>query len=298
MHPRNDAPGHEGLPLIDSAGEEARAEPGVELSRRTFLRRGGLVATGLMVGGSSQLWLMAQRAAAHGTIQQYSGIWGQRTVYEITGNLTSFGYRPSFHDRMNSWLEFWYNNTPSNFLKPIRVWSIGVHNDDRVSESHNAGRGFDLSRIQATGTDGDLHRRFFGRYDIWRNWDATALAAERRRYWATAASAHHHFQDVLTYLYDSDHHSHIHMDNLQSGSGNSSYHTGSRAQTLNVQACCRYIWGKSTTIDGIWGPQTRDHSTDVLRRIGRATGTIASSQGNWLAFNRASLRKGYGTEAY
>jgi hypothetical protein len=267
------------------------------LSRRTFLRRAGMATAGIVLGGSAPLWLPARGATAHGTIESFPGIGGQRTVYELSGNLAEFGYRPSFHDRLGSWIEFWYDNTPSNFLKPIRVWTLGVHNDDRVSEAHNAGRGFDLTRIYATGTDGDLHRRFFGRYDIWRDFDADSLRNARVNYWATAASAHHHFQHVLTYPYDAEHHTHIHIDNLVSGDGNSSFQTGSDAQVFHVQSCCRWIWGKSTTIDGIWGPQTRDHSTDILRRIGRDSGTI-TSQGNWLAFNRASLRKGYGVQEY
>lgn len=275
-------------------------EPGhsTEMSRRVFLRRSGIVVAGIAAGAGSQLVLPAGHAAAHGTIESYPGVWGQRTVYEVTGNLASFGYRPSFHDRMSSWLEFWYNNTPFNFLKPIRVWTYGVHTDSRVSEAHNNGRGFDLSRIYATGTDGDLHRRFFARHDLWKDDPADQLANTRRHYWATSASIHHHFQHVLTYLYNAAHDNHIHIDNLVSGSGNSTFHTDSRAQVQHVQACCRYIWGKSTTIDGVWGPQTRDHSTDVLRRIGRESGTIASSQANWLAFNRASCRKGYGVESY
>jgi hypothetical protein len=268
------------------------------LSRRSFLRRAGLATAGIAIGGSAPLWLPAVGASAHGTIETFSGVWGQRTVYEVTGDLTDFGYRPSFHDRMNSWLEFWYDNTPLNFLKPFRVWTLGVHNDSRVSEAHNAGRGFDLTRIYATGSDGDLHRRFYARYDLWKDWTGDAFTNVRRQYWATAASAHHHFQHVLTYPYNADHHSHIHIDNLVSGDGNSTFHTDSEAQVLNVQACCRFVWGKSTDVDGVWGPQTRDHSTDVLRRIGQDSGTIASSQANWLAFNRASLRKGYGTQEY
>jgi hypothetical protein len=284
-------------PEFDS-GEPTGPRDAELLSRRIFLRRAGVATAGIILGGSAPLWLPARGATAHGTIETFPGIWGQRTVYEVTGNLASFGYRPSFHDRLNSWLEFWYLNTPSNVRKPIRVWTLGAHNDSRVSEAHNAGRGFDLTRLYATGADGDLHRRFFGRYDIWKDFDAARLRAARVNYWATAASAHHHFQHVLTYPYDADHHSHIHIDNLVSGSGNSTFHTDSEAQVLHVQSCCRWIWGKSTTIDGIWGPQTRDHSTDILRRIGRGSGSIASSQANWLAFNRASLRKGYGTEEY
>lgn len=273
-------------------------DPGdVALSRRALLRRSGAAAAALAMGGSAPLWLPG-RTEAHGTIRSYPGVWSQRTVYEVTGDLASFGYRPSFHDRMSEWLEFWYLNTPSNVLKPLRVWTVGVHNDDRVSAAHNSGRGFDLTRLYATASDGQRHRRFFARYDIWRNYSGDRLRATRRNYWATSASLHHHFQNVLTYAYNSDHYNHIHIDNLVSGGGNSRFDTSSRAQVLNVQACCRYIWGKSTTIDGVWGTQTRNHSTEVLRRIGRGSGTIASSQANWLEFNRASCRKGYGVQSY
>src|SRR6266508_2072823 len=119
------------------------------------------------------------------------------------------------------------------------IQTYGAHNDDRVSEAHNNGRGFDLSRIYATGTDGDLHRRFFARHDIWKDWTGDAFTEARRHYWATAASAHHHFRNVLTYLYNADHDNHIHIDNLVSGTSNSEFDTGSEAQVQHVQACCR-----------------------------------------------------------
>lgn len=271
------------------------SQPGVNLSRRRML---GLTASG-MAAGAAGLLLPASAAQAHGTLEQYSGIWGQRTVYEANGDLTSFWYRPSFHDRLNTWLEFWYLNTPSNYLKPMRVWSLGAHTDHRVTEAHNEGRGFDLTRIYATNSAGDLVRRFYGRYDVWKDWAAgDTKSLTRRHYWATSASLHRHFQHVLTYEYNSDHYNHIHIDNLVSGLGNSTFDTGSRAQVVHVQACCKWLWGKSTAIDGVWGDQTRTHSTEVLRRIGQASGTIASSQANWLAFNRASMRKGYDVEEY
>lgn len=262
------------------------------LSRRRML---GMVAAGAAAGSAGAL-LATAGASAHGDIVTYDAIWNQRTVYEGTGNLASFGYRPSFHDRCRDWLQFWANNVPgTGFNTPFRVWSLGVHTDHRVTEAHNNGRGFDLTKIYTTNENGNLIRRFNARYDQWRG---SADAAQiRERYWATAASLHHHFQHVLTYLYNTDHHTHIHFDNLVSGSGNSDFSTGSTAQVQHVQACCRFVWGKSTTIDGVWGPETRNHSDAVLQRIGRS-GSLTSSQANWLAFNRATLRKGYGTENY
>lgn len=266
---------------------------GSGLTRRRML---GLTAGG-MAAGAAGLLLPAAPAQAHGTLKQYPGIWGQRTVYESNQQETAFWYNPDFHQRLNSWLEHWYFHTP--YYKPMRVWTYGVHTDHRESTAHNAGRGFDLTRIYASNSSGDMARRFFGRYDIWKDWAAGEKKnTTRRRYWATSASLHHHFQNVLTYAYNTAHHDHIHIDNLVSGMGNSSFSTGSRAQVVHVQSCCRWIWGKGTTVDGVWGSQTQQHSTEVLRRIGRASGTIANSQSNWLAFNTATTRKGYDVQQY
>ena len=81
------------------------------------------------------------------------------------------------------------------------------------------------------------------------------------------------------------------------GTGASSFDSSSRAQVLHVQACCRYLWGLGTTVDGVWGSQTSSHATRVLRAAGVSTGGIGT-QSRWLAFNRASMRKGYGTQSY
>ncbi|MGH3741703.1 MAG: hypothetical protein ACRDT8_08795 [Micromonosporaceae bacterium] len=264
------------------------------MSRRVLLR-GGVAAGALALGAGSQL-LVPGRAEAHGDITVFPGIGGQRTRYEATGNFASFGYRPSFHRRMGNWLEFWNTHTP--YSKKIVVWSYGVHTDSRVSEAHNAGRGFDLTRLYPTGTDGKRHLRFSARHDKWKNYGVQAKRRNRRWYWGTAASIHHHFRNVLTYYYNADHDNHIHIDNLESGLHSPSFHSGSRAQVQHVQACCRWIWGKSTTVTGNWNAQTADHTTQVLRRIGRGDGTIVSSKDNWLAFNTATCRKAYGVQAY
>jgi hypothetical protein len=260
-----------------------------EISRRRAL---GVLGGGVVLGSTGAL-LPGTPAMAHGEIESFPGVGGEPTVYEVSGNLSSFGYRPSFHQRMGDWLQFWFDNTPAFFRRPARIWTFGVHTDSRPSEAHNAGRGFDLTRIYATGNDGDRHRRFFGRFDLWRDNPPAELADIRRHYWATAASLHHHFRNVLTYAYDADHHNHIHIDNLVSEMGPSHFDTGSRAQVVNVQACCRFIWGKNTDVDGVWGPQTNQHSHEVLVRIGEG-GFLTGPQEKWLRFNRASCRQGYG----
>ncbi|NHA68051.1 hypothetical protein [Phycicoccus flavus] len=257
-------------------------------SRRLLL--GGALAT-TALGGLGLA--TAGPAAAHGTIQTYPGINGARTYYEVNGGAGSWGYRPGFHDRLNTWLKFWNANTPSSWGDASRVWGYGAHYDGRYSEAHNAGRGFDLSRIYVGS-----NRQFFARQDLWRNYADADMRRNRRHYWATSASIHYHFRNVLTYLYNADHANHIHIDNLVSGSGNSTFSTGSGAQVQHVQACCRLVWGLNTTIDGKWGSQTASHSTRVLRAAGVSSGGITTSQAKWLAFNRATTRRGYGTQSY
>ena len=211
-------------------------------SRRSIL--GGAAGAGALglVGAGAAGIATAGPASAHGTITTYAAINGARTVYEVNGALTAWGYRPSFHDRLNSWLAFWNANTPSSYADASRVWGYGAHTDHRVTEAHNNGRGFDLSRIYTGST-----RRFTARYDIWRTWSGSDLTTARRHYWATSASAHHHFRNVLTYLYNAGHHNHIHIDNLVSGTGLSTFSTASSAQVQHVQACCRYLWGLGTS---------------------------------------------------
>lgn len=259
-------------------------------------RRIFTLAAGGAVAAASGVLLPASPAGAHGTISSYPGIGGQPTVYEGTGARASFGYRPSFHDELGQWLDRWYTNTPTSYLKPMRIWTLGAHYDGRYSEAHNAGRGFDLTRIYTT-INGSMTKRFDANYGQWRNLSGDTLATVRRRYWATSASLHYHFRNVLTYLYNSAHWNHIHIDNLVSGTGYSTFAPGSGAQVQHVRACCRYIWGKGTSLSGGWTDDVRQDAHEVMVRIGKG-GNLGYSQSHWLAFNLASMRKGYGRQAY
>jgi hypothetical protein len=285
-------------------------------SRRTILAAGAVGTAGLVlgpvtrvladasvddtvgdVGGSDSL--DTSDAACGATLITRSEIWNQPTWYDdASPAAASFSYNATFYSRLETWLAFWYANTPASWLTPLRVYSLGAYsnrNDGCVS-MHNYGRAFDLTRVYAT-INGTLGRGMSARYNIWRTWTGADLTKIRKSYWGTAASLHYHFRHVLTYPYNTDHWSHIHIDNQVSGSGNSTFSTASRAQVLHVQACLTYIWGYSTTIDGIWGPQTSGNASKALVRIGRS-GSLTSSQTNWLEFNKATLRFGTGTQSY
>ncbi len=278
------------IPLFTPKDEKPVLPGG--LSRRRLLQLTGLGVTGAVAAPI----LGALPASAHGTIASHSEIADARTYYEVNGAASSFGYNPTFYARMETFVNFWFQNTPVSWQKPLRIWSYGAHYDGRVTEAHNAGRGFDLSRIYAT-VNGSLTKVFNARYDTWSAADKAGDTATRRRYWATSAAAHYHFRNVLTYAYNSEHHNHIHIDNLVSGTGNSKLDTSSEAQVKHIQASCSFVWGYATAVDGVWGSQTNTNSRRVLARIGRSGG-LTTSQTNWLEFNKATLRKGTGREAY
>ena len=293
------------------------AAPRYTPTRRSVLAAGALGAAGIMlpsmhgtlatdtvdgtlgdVGGAAGLET-ADVSACGATLITRSEIWDQPTWYDDSSPAAaSFSYDPTFYSRLETWLSFWYFNTPLSWLKPLRVYSLGAYSNrnDGCTSMHNYGRAFDLTRVYAT-INGTLGRGMSARYNIWRTWTGSDLTKIRKQYWATSASLHYHFRHVLTYLYNTDHWTHIHIDNQVSGSGNSNFSTASTAQVQHVQACCTYIWGYATTIDGIWGPQTQGNSSKVLARIGRS-GSLTSSQTNWLEFNRATLRFGTGTQSY
>lgn len=249
-----------------------------------------LALTGLTAAGP---------ASAHGTITRYPGVGGVPTFYINLNDLTSFGYNPTFHDQMGQWMDFWRANVPASFGAPYRVGCLGVHTDHRVTSAHNNGVGFDLTHIYTKTSSGSPVRRFFARQDIWSGYAEADRARERRQYWATAASVHRYFRDVLTYGSNpSDHYNHIHLDNEVSGPSNTSFSTGSRAQVRAAQEICRWVWGLPTTLDGIWGSETASHTTRVIRAAGGSGSLTSAPRTNWLLFTRASMRKGYGTQSY
>jgi hypothetical protein len=215
----------------------------------------------------------------------HSEVNNEPTYYEVTGNLSSFRYEPAFYDRMEIWHRAWRAWTPYHWTAPHELYCYGVYVNK--PGMHGQGRAFDLARMRITNRNtGVKFTAFNGRYDQWRGSTGEALTTERVRYWGTLASLHYHFRHVISYLDDSAHHNHVHIDNAISGSGNSSYSTSSTTQTYYVQAACRYLWGYDTGIDGEWGPQTQGHSSDVLRRVG-SDGSI-TTQSRWLTFCKSS----------
>jgi hypothetical protein len=278
---------------------------GTNLSRRQALGLGAAALTGGAFAASSttpalgephpdgDISVMAY-CADPSTLATHTAIGGA-TLYSEAGSPATVKINEAFFQRLYQWRFFYNDNNPWSLLTQFRHLGAYVNRNDGCVSWHNAGRAIDVTRGYGTDTGNTL--QFFFRYDLWRNYASATMQLHRRRYWAAVASLHHYFEYVLTYLYNTAHYNHVHVDNSQSGTGYSTFGTGSGTQVESVQAMLSYVWGYATTIDGIWGSQTDGNSARVLSRIGTG-GRLTSGQSYWLAFLRATCRKGTGLQAY
>lgn len=212
---------------------------------------------------------------------------GARLYYEVSGTPTGFRIEPAFAQRLSDTLARHWTYLPAP--PPAQLWSYGawVRAEDRPRLSwHHAGRAFDLARVR-TGAGQEL---VSCRYDLWQSATGGERAARERSYWRLAASLHHDFASVLTYLYDQAHHNHIHVDDGRSGPAGSTFSPGSRVQVQAVQAMCRHVWGLDIQPTGSWDDDTRSATQDVLERVG-VGGRLTQGQSHWRAFLDATARQ-------
>jgi hypothetical protein len=224
---------------------------------------------------------------------RYSKVGPAKLYYEGNKKPTSFTFEKKFHGLCDSWIGGWSSSTPATWAKPGELWSNGVYVNK--PGMHGKGRAIDIARIY-TQVNGKRTQVFDSRYDIWGKWsEGSAKSSKRKKYWATVASLNMYFTYVLHYLQNAEHHNHVHADNQVSGNGWGVFSTGHRSQVLSTQACLRYIWGYSTSLDGDYGPQTKAHAHDVLTKA-KYGGYITTSKDHWRKFNQLAARWGNGRQ--
>jgi len=238
-------------------------------------------------------WSIATAPSAQ-ALSSYGEINDWPTYYEVPPfPAVQWQYDTTFYSRLEAWIRFFYVNTPYNWVTPAQICGYGAY----VNKPgyHGSGRAFDLSRIYLH-VDGLWERVFNGRYDEWRSLTGSALTVTRKRYFACAASIHYHFRNVLTYLYNTDHWNHIHIDNGVSGAGNSYFVTSSGAQVEFVRAALNYVWGYPVAINQSWDSTVDYYVRLALARSGGA-GPL-TTQSYWQRFCQTTTRFGTGKQAY
>lgn len=106
-------------------------------------------------------------------------------------------------------------------------------------------------------------------------------------YLAVESVLRRHFGIVLNYLYNSAHHDHFHLDL----STPVQFFENSKSRVLYLQASLNHIHGRGVLEDGIWGLQTAEATTEVLRGLG-LQGQI-TSKNTWLAYLSRTADKGF-----
>lgn len=249
----------------------------VDFSRRGLLLAGGTV---LLAGcGSDVVPDLPKIPDGGDNCRTPESLVGFDTVgtgalgYEIDRAHTSMRSDPRFLERLELWAEDW---AAMSGLGAIReVWSYGAY-VDKCSSFHQAGRAFDFAEVVHEA--GSVSCRF----DTW----DPGTAEQLRDYWRLAASLHLHFAYTLTYLYNAQHHNHIHVDNSVSGEELSTFSTRSGVQVQLVQSALRHVHGRDVEATGSYDEQTKAELRQVQAGLGLSD-PLADAAG-WHGFLRAT----------
>lgn len=224
-----------------------------------------------------------------GSLTRYGRLADLPLVYEVSRRRSEFSLEPGFAGQLEAWLADLVRLTS---WRGRQLWTYGTWTDggSACSSWHDAGRAFDLARLRLAD-DAEVSCR----YDQWRDRTGNALVEARRGYWVVAASLHKHFAYVLTYLYNAQHHNHIHVDNGRSGSAMSTFNGRSPAQIQAVQGICRHLWDQPVEPTGRWDRPTREAVATIVEALpadGGEPHQVITDQPTWTAFLDASVRRG------
>ena len=223
---------------------------------------------------------------ARGSLDAHRTLGDLPLVYEVNERRSSFSFEPGFYAQLDGWLRDYVQASGLPAPDEVRSYGGWTNGGTSCDSWHNAGRAFDLAGLRR----GD-ETLVSCRYDQWQAQSGAALERSLRGYWALAASLHRQFSYVLTYLYNPQHHNHIHLDNGRSGAGPSTLSTRSTVQVQAVQAICTHLWDTPVEITGRWDQATRQATRQVLDRL-EIPADLDEGVDAWSGFLTASTGRG------
>lgn len=285
-------------PIRQTGSVATRPEPELRLTRRGVLALGAVGAATVLGGGAA---VLAARAPDHPitmtpearldpvsvprtALQERTELGSAAYRYEVDGKATSYYVTPAFGARLERWLA---THVAGTGQQPDVISSYGAWAPGEGRSWHHSGEAFDVARLFAGGQE-----LASARYDRWRDDTAAEVRRRLRDYWRLAAGLHTEFADVVTYLYDSSHTNHIHVDTGRFGpTGAPRLIPRSGVQVSAVQAMCRHVWGRSEVqINGELDGVTRDAAAAIIEGHG-GRGEITDGVEAWRAFMLATLRE-------
>lgn len=213
------------------------------------------------------------RCRTPASLTDFSTVGTGALGYEVDRAATSMQADPSLLERLELWAADWAELSGLGTIQ--EVWSYGAY-VDKCSSFHQAGRAFDFAEVVHEGGSVSC------RYDTWN----PGTAAQLRDYWRLAASLHLHFAYTLTYLYNEQHHNHIHVDNSVSGEDLSTFSSRSGVQVQLVQSALRHVHGRDVEATGSYDEQTKAELRQVQSELG-LTDPLSGAAG-WHGFLRAT----------
>jgi len=167
--------------------------------------------------------------------------------YGSIGKPYKFYADDMFINQLNACFEELWSICP--FGKAVIINSAGTY-IDKTGSYHNKGRAFDIDSI------------------FWKNksFVFSNFPKEPSFYLGIEAIFKKHFGTVLTFLYNTAHKDHVHIDN-----GSSILFKKTKSTTLFIQAVIVHVFDISIAIDGIWGTETESALTYVLNLLGLST---------------------------
>lgn len=245
-------------------------------SRRSLLGAGLAMAAAPLVGCGSGGAVEPLGSQCHSpeSLTSFDALSGAPLKYELSGKRQAFRSDPKFVERLQSWAEEWVAVAGLGPL--VEVSTYGAH-VDKCPSWHAAGRAFDIAELVHEGGSVSC------RYDRWGE-DPERL----RAYWRLAASLSTRFTYTLGYLYNAQHHNHLHIDNGVNGYEPTRFRESSAAQTQVVQGVLRHVVGEDVELNGRFDDPTKA----AVRRLQKSAGIdqpLASVEG-WSGFLNAALK--------
>lgn len=211
-------------------------------------------------------------------LQNFTSLSGVPVHYDRYSVESGFGYgtrgkpfKPRATAKMVKTLERCFTEIfqESPFGPAETITSAGAY----VSKpgQHGKGQAFDLDGI------------FWGEREL----IAIEYPKKPHLYLAVESIIRRHFGTVLNYNYNLAHRDHFHLDLGSSVK----FERMSKSRVEYLQASMFYVHGFQVGIDGVWGPETLEVSTAVLKTLGFSGGL--SNTGTWLLYLKETAKMGF-----
>lgn len=183
------------------------------------------------------------------------------------GTLHDLQCDPAFRTRLDNWLADFDQWTGIDRPQKISYAGAGGCRNDGCSSNHNFGTAFDLTRMEWTGS----------RSRVWYNLN---YPNDKKFTMGVEAMCHRHFKDSLGYLWNDDHHSHIHIDNEQAVDFYGD--TNSVSQNRFVSGSLRDVWAYTDqVISDTWTTQMSTRVNSVMTYFYGPGHNITASATDW-----------------